>query len=191
MRCVVRQNRRDAVADARPSCRYDPRKRSRQRIGGCTPRSLDDDAIVRREATTTELGRVGLRPLDSLRSLGAPLAVPVKRGPATREPAKAGESSGAEERTRTFMGLRPLAPEASASAKSATSASGAVSLVLSETIAPTTSQDASSKYNMLDLAESEASCRSRWPRAAPARIPRAPSRRARGCVVPATRATSS
>ena len=35
---------------------------------------------------------------------------------------EAGESSGAEERTRTFMGLRPLAPEASASANSATSA---------------------------------------------------------------------
>src|SRR5262245_20996903 len=32
------------------------------------------------------------------------------------------ESNGAEERTRTFMGLPPLAPEASASANSATSA---------------------------------------------------------------------
>jgi hypothetical protein len=46
----------------------------------------------------------------------------------TTPPTKGREEviDGAEERTRTFMGLRPLAPEASASANSATSAQWAL-----------------------------------------------------------------
>ena len=41
-----------------------------------------------------------------------------------KRPVLRARTTGAEERTRTFMGLPPLAPEASASANSATSASG-------------------------------------------------------------------
>jgi hypothetical protein len=47
-----------------------------------------------------------------------------KKAPPRRGPPP-GMKAGAEERTRTFMGLPPLAPEASASANSATSAMSA------------------------------------------------------------------
>jgi hypothetical protein len=101
-----------AIPDAIPGRRCGRHRRCCHRTEGCRPRSQDDDVIVVTAPArwAIENGAEEGPSTRCARSGHHSTCLPCR---ACHERAReAGESSGAEERTRTFMGLRPLAPEA-------------------------------------------------------------------------------